>query len=486
MLSDYLWEQSQAEYAGSLIVRDPDGLWLSAGMEAKMTARGFEPRTAVDAVELRFLYEKNIRIEHEKCVIRYNGAYLPYDMEQSMRVYDASIDRVFPFLDADTLRSFSNLNYDLLTVAYRDVMSELGRDDTEDLCCGTMWQPCYLQALCSAYCASCNSLLDGNMTREAWMTLADRLGFMLMAQRAGAQVEGFEALYDRANSRFPEWMKSDYGYLSGTPAKRRPHIMNQVQDYIRRNSKEKIALIVMDGMSFADYQLIRRDMARDHAKLFHEGLFSFVPSITSVARQSLFSGKLPYEHAKPFDLTNEERQFRAYWKENGVREDEIFFAKSEAPEWPEKTRIAGIVVNIVDDLMHNELQGGRGMYTGLKTWLESGTLSRLIGRLKADGFSVWLTADHGNTSAIAQGRFQKPSVITENASRRAAIYQSFAGAEELDKFDTTEYSGPYMPEGYRYFAFAPKTCCGDKGMEYISHGGMTIEEIIVPFVRIGD
>ena len=74
----------------------------------------------------------------------------------------------------------------------------------------------------------------------------------------------------------------------------------------------------------------------------------------------------------------------------------------------------------------------------------------------------------------------------ENASRRAAIYQAFAGAEELDKFSVVEYTGPYMPKGYRYFAFAPHTCYGQAGTEYISHGGLTIEEMIVPFVRIGD
>ncbi|MEG2268826.1 MAG: hypothetical protein RSC68_31405, partial [Acinetobacter sp.] len=101
-------------------------------------------------------------------------------------------------------------------------------------------------------------------------------------------------------------------------------------------------------------------------------------------------------------------------------------------------------------------------------------------------YAVYLTADHGNTTAIAQCRFMKPDIITENASRRAAIYQGFAGAEELDKFSVSEYIGAYLPSGYRYFTFDQHCCYGDAGTEYVAHGGRTIEEMIVPFARIGE
>lgn len=238
-------------------------------------------------------------------------------------------------------------------------------------------------------------------------------------------------------------------------------------------------------MSFADYHQIQRDLARSNFTMQTTGAYSFVPSITSIARQSLFSGKLPIEHPKPFDLTNEEKQFRIFWMENGFKDSEIFFAKSEEPEWPCNTKVAGIVINIVDDLMHSELQGEIGIFNGLGTWLEKGKLPVLINHMLQEGFTIYITADHGNTSAIAQGRFSKPTLITENASRRAVIYQKFAGAEELDKFSVIEYTCQYVPKGYRYFAFEAHSCYGDKDTEYISHGGMTIEEMVVPFVRIG-
>ena len=97
-----------------------------------------------------------------------------------------------------------------------------------------------------------------------------------------------------------------------------------------------------------------------------------------------------------------------------------------------------------------------------------------------------MTADHGNTSALAQGRFQKPGVLAEPASRRAVIYQCYAEALELEKFSTEQYSGTYLPDNYKAYLFTSDCCYGDRGKEYITHGGMTIEEVIVPFVKIGE
>ncbi len=477
MFRDVLRKLSGMEYAPTLIVRDRDGLWQRCFGHC-LVAR--------DSMQLRYLYEKNIRIDHEECIICYGGDYMPYDIEQALPVFDAAFENVFPRLDGDTLRSFRNLNLDLLSVAYADLYGNLGSDDTKSFICDTMWRAEYLSELMRRYRAECDALLTETITQRTWIRIADRLGFILMGRRMGAEADGFDVWYDSITERFSQWMNSDYRKLSGTPTKQQPYLLSSVLDFIRRNNGGKIALVVLDGMSFADYHLICRDPAQSRFAFRTTGAYSFVPSITSVARQSLFSGLLPAEHEKPFDLSNEEKQFHAYWTKNGYKDSEIFFAKDEAPEWPRQTKVAGIVINIVDDLMHSELQGEKGMLTGLRTWLEGGRLSALLARLMQDGFTVYMTADHGNTSAVAQGRFAKPGILTESASRRSVIYKSFAGAEALDKFAVSEYTGAYTPQGYRYFVFDAHKCYGDKGVEYISHGGMTIEEMVVPFVRIGE
>ena len=144
------------------------------------------------------------------------------------------------------------------------------------------------------------------------------------------------------------------------------------------------------------------------------------------------------------------------------------------------------MVDICDHLMHNEVQGLDGLQQGIENWASHGSLDKLISDLQWRGFAVFMTSDHGNTSAIAEGRFTKPGVLADPASRRAVIYQSFADAIELDKFSTLRYSGSYLPEGYTAYLFEDGKCYGNSGTEYITHGGMTLEETVVPFVRIGD
>ena len=483
MLRDNLVANSGVGLAYIIVIKDADHVWQDSGATSIAVQHGYYCLCTDDAATLRYHYEQCLAEKTDKLLIDYIGSYIPYDIGRDTQVFDATLSALFPNLHTETLKRFTNINLDLLDCAYSDVRAYLSGEETEAFYVRTIWKEPYLSRVCESYQNECDGLLKGSLTADAWFRIADRLGFMLCAQRAGAQMYWLDGWHDMVNQRFFDWLNSGYQYLSGMSSKRQPYLMNQVLDYIRRQNA-KTALIVMDGMSFADFYLVQKYLT--DLGMQTTGLFSFIPSITSVARQSLFSGFVPAEHEKPFSLQNEEKQWRAYWKENEYLDYEIAFAKDESPELPSYTKIAGIVINIVDDLMHSELQGGIGMYKSLMTWLEKGSLRSLIKRLRYEGYTVYMTADHGNTTSIAQGRFMKPSIITEDASRRAVIYQGFAGAEELDKFTVSEYTGTYLPSGYRYFTFDQHCCYGDAGTEYVAHGGRTIEELIVPFTRIGE
>ena len=207
---------------------------------------------------------------------------------------------------------------------------------------------------------------------------------------------------------------------------------------------------------------------------------------TTANAPSRFLRELPEEHIKPFCLDNEDKQWFEWWQAHGYKKHEIAFFKHEAPNIDPQVKVVGIVVDICDHLLHNEVQGLDGLQQGIENWAAHGALVKLISDLQWRGFAVFMTSDHGNTSAIAEGRFTKPGVLADPVSRRAVIYQSFADALELDKFSTLRYSGSYLPEGYTAYLFEDGKCYGNSGTEYITHGGMTLEETVVPFVRIGD
>jgi len=46
-----------------------------------------------------------------------------------------------------------------------------------------------------------------------------------------------------------------------------------------------------------------------------------------------------------------------------------------------KPIVAGLVINIVDEIMHNNILGAHDMQNSLRTWLEQGYLERLLDEL---------------------------------------------------------------------------------------------------------
>ena len=329
------------------------------------------------------------------------------------------------------------------------------------------------------------TLAETATSHRDWTPVAIAFGKASMFRHSGIEIRDYDQKRKQIEASFAQWIEEKYSRISGVVDRKRPVLLSKVNDFIRRSSS-KIALIVMDGMSFENFFTIRRIMSEAPFTWDIQASFSFFPTVTSVARQSVFSGKLPLEHSKPFSLENEEKQWYTWWQDHGYRQHEIAFFKDEEPDIPEQTKIVGIVVNICDELMHDELQGLGGLLQGVETWTQNRHLVQLINTLLQRGFSVYMTADHGNTSALADGRFMKPGVLTEPASRRAVIYQSFADAIELTKFKTMRYDGTYLPVGYDAYLFTEDTCYGNRGIEYITHGGMTLEEAVVPFVRIGE
>ena len=102
----------------------------------------------------------------------------------------------------------------------------------------------------------------------------------------------------------------------------------------------------------------------------------------------------------------------------------------------------------------------------------------------AQGYSIYLTADHGNVEAVGVGRLNQ-GVASELRGERVRTYRSATLAdsahEDIDafRFDVAGLPADYLPlyAGTRG-AFVPK------GEQIVAHGGMSVEELIVPFVKV--
>jgi hypothetical protein len=96
---------------------------------------------------------------------------------------------------------------------------------------------------------------------------------------------------------------------------------------------------------------------------------------------------------------------------------------------------------------------------------------------------VIITSDHGQIAAVGKGRLNV-GVLAEQRSKRVAIF----GSENICKSYAANGIVDYRPFGMPTNMFPVFSCELDsfdlQDMHSVSHGGITIEEAIVPVIEL--
>ena len=258
---------------------------------------------------------------------------------------------------------------------------------------------------------------------------------------------------------------------------------------------DKMALVVVDGLSLDQWLVLRHCIeAKQTAwRLDEASVFAWVPTLTSVSRQAIFAGEPPLYFPDSIDSTHKEPvHWRRFWEDQGIGQNAVDYARMVESGTSETLDIClgnpyltvlGIVVNTVDEVMHGEQQGTAGMHDAVQRWSDQAI--SLIGRLLDEGFEVFLTADHGNADAVGMGS-PKEGVLVEVGGKRARIYDNpnFCAEAQANYSNTVAWPSIGLPPGRHVllpdalYAFIPK------GKHVVAHGGIALEEVIVPFIRI--
>lgn len=332
---------------------------------------------------------------------------------------------------------------------------------------------------------------------KEWGEFASKIGKLKAATfEDRAQSNKTQNLIDIANLHFKKWMQKDYGSLASLPAFPKPKMMHHILSYLSKAFHSKLALIVMDGMSYTQWEIIRENLKKDNWKFEETPIFSWVPSITSVARQSIFSGKTPREFANSINTTNkEEFYWKEFWKSKGLHEQNISYQRALGLHNFEETTfnfektpfvtVFGAVIDVIDEFMHGAKQGGITVNSELENWLKANFLHQFIGQLSQQGFEIYLTADHGNLECVGRGRINQ-GVTVESAAQRLRVYKSekIRLQTSIDHKDTLIWDNPNLPDDYFVLLAENNRAFVPKNDKIVSHGGIHIEEMIVPFVKI--
>ena len=313
----------------------------------------------------------------------------------------------------------------------------------------------------------------------------------------GSSIAGLRADVDRA---FLAWIERRYAGLHNQPPAP-PVMVHHLPRFLARRLADdprcKVALLVVDGLALDQWLVLRDALAIQRPGLrFREGAaFAWVPTITSVSRQAIFAGKPPFYFPSSLLTTDREASlWTRFWADRDLTVREAGYARGLGDGSPDgirellsrpKIRALGLVVDKVDKIMHGMTLGTAGMHNQVRQWAEEGFMAGLLDALLDDRFAVFLTSDHGNVEAEGCGR-PAEGAIADVRGERARIYPDAALRSRVkERFpDAVEWPGPGLPEDCLALLAPGRTAFVREGERIVGHGGVSLEEVVVPMVEI--
>lgn len=305
---------------------------------------------------------------------------------------------------------------------------------------------------------------------------------------------------DALNSTFAGWLVDHYSSLINLPPTNPAmlhHVPRRLARDIEDSGSSRAALIVVDGMALDQWVTIRQLLQKQYANLVmrESATFAWIPTLTSVSRQSIFSGKPPLYFPSSINSTNsEEKLWKQFWEGHGLSRLDVAYQRGlgdgdaagvlDSAIHPGKTKVVGLVVDKVDKIMHGMQLGSAGMHSQIKQWCQGGFLAALVDQLLEYGYEVWLTADHGNIQCDGKGR-PSECVLADTRGERVRVYPTpELRAQVAGAFP---FAHEWQPVGLPSDYF-PLVACGrdafvNPGDAIVGHGGVAIEEVIVPLVK---
>jgi len=312
--------------------------------------------------------------------------------------------------------------------------------------------------------------------------------------------ERIKSLQAQVDAGFTAWLFKRYAGLINLPPVP-PVMLHHLPRFLARHMGEdrhaKIALIVVDGLAMDQWLVVRSALASKQPalKFREQAVFAWIPSLTSVSRQAAFAGKAPIFFPSSIQTTDKEPALWAqFWADHGLTPNEVVYIKglgdgsletvSEALSHP-KARVAGLVVDKVDKIMHGMEMGTAGMHNQVRQWAKQPFMNTLLDLLLDRGFRVYLTSDHGNVEAAGCGR-PAEGAVADLRGERVRVYPDAALRSKVkERFPSAlEWGSVGLPEDYLALLAPARQAFVQEKQRTVSHGGVSVEELIVPLVQI--
>jgi len=255
--------------------------------------------------------------------------------------------------------------------------------------------------------------------------------------------------------------------------------VDKILHYIKYQNYSKIALVCFDGMGMSEWQLLK-EFLNDDFEFIEKHIFALIPTMTGISRSAIFYGDS--EKVYSLNSINEDKAFADFFSNLSVssyREGEInnqdILLGIDAVK---------IVFNVFDDFAHKTVLPPAAKrkniyFRNAYNYLNKSSIKNELLLLKDLGYRIWFCSDHG--SVLAKGNGQTiDNYLIESSCKRATIISKTDLAEF---YDVNIFKIPFVKDKVVLLA-KKRTVFTHKNKTEISHGGITLDELVVPFVEV--
>lgn len=296
----------------------------------------------------------------------------------------------------------------------------------------------------------------------------------------------YEKIENAFNIRFQRFVDNTYGSLFSLSGVRKPVVVSRILEHINSKPAKKNALLVIDGMNYWQWNILGKALADAGISFTSNASLAYIPTITAWSRQSIFKGDKPDLTA---DNSKEAKLFETYWLNHGLSGFQIAYKKFsindslKLDDISSDTTMLGLVCNDLDDIMHGSILGNEQLKTSTEQWIVKSKIVEFVSILKAKGFDVYLTADHGNIEATGLKNLTiKDKLGTLSRGKR---HLHFTNETLLANFMELNPNIEVGKKGQSLY-LKKQEAFTNENSQVITHGGSHIWEVIVPFISINE
>ena len=333
---------------------------------------------------------------------------------------------------------------------------------------------------------------------------------------------------DEANANFSEFIVDNYEDWLNDPKADRPLLSHQLMKkkvFPLLKPEKPLFFILIDNLRLDQWRVLQPIIGEMFNVEEDETYYAILPTATAYARNAIFSGMMPSEMEKYHPNLwvgddedegknmHEEEFLNRQMQKNGVGSLKMSYNKvlnsQQGKDLLDKfsnlksNALNVIVYNFVDTLSHartdsqmvRELVPDESAYRSLTlAWFNHSPLLELMKKISDGGYQVVLTTDHGTVKVRRPYKIVGDKNVNSNLRYKAGKNLGFdegkgimvarkperlflpkANISTAYVFTTHDHFFAY-PNNYNYYVNFYR--------DTFQHGGISLEEIIVPLVRL--